>query len=309
MLRNEMSICFLPRRYLGSGCALVDLHYSYRIGYSTMSRVVRKVCAAIWTILRDECFPPFTEARWNDIATGFFQQADFPNCLGAFDGKHIRVIKPVHSGSLFYNYKNYFSIILMAVADASYNFLFVDIGSYGRDSDSSTFKNCIFNRKLESNELNVPAAQPLSGTIRPAMPYVFLGDEAFSLSQHVLRPYSGKFLTYKKRIFNYRLSRGRRYVECSFGILSNKWRILHRPLNVKYDLALSSIKTCCILHNYVLVRDGYKVEDTEVVGGFGEHVDRPNVIQGGRNLNELRNIWADYFVSDIGKRPWQDSYV
>lgn len=69
--------------------------------------------------------------------------------------------------------------------------------------------------------------------------YVFVGDEAFGLSQHVLRsPYGGRNLTKNKHIFNYRLYRARRYVECAFGILSNKWRLFHQPINVTSKLAV-----------------------------------------------------------------------
>lgn len=91
----------------------------------------------------------------------------------------------------------------MAVADAKYRFLYVDVGSYGKDSDSFIFQNSSLNRKLQNNELNIPNGNPLFGTHHPVMPYVFVGDEAFSLSQHVLRPYSGKYLAHKKRIFNF----------------------------------------------------------------------------------------------------------
>ncbi|KAJ8915528.1 hypothetical protein NQ315_012410 [Exocentrus adspersus] len=48
-----------------------------------------------------------------------------------------------------------------------------------------------------------------------------------------------------------------RYIECTFGILANKWRIFHRPLNVDLDLAQDIIKACCVLHNFVRARDGH----------------------------------------------------
>ena len=82
------------------------------------------------------------------------------------------------------------------------------------------------------------------------MPFVLVDDEAFALSEHVLRPYPNKKLTFLKRIYNYRLSRGQRIVECTFGILANKWRILHRPINVKPDFCDITMKAYCVLHNY-----------------------------------------------------------
>lgn len=66
-----------------------------------------------------------TEDKWKDIINGFKKTARFSNCLGAVDGKHIKIIQPAQSESSYYNYKKYFSIILLAVCDS--NYMFVDI--------------------------------------------------------------------------------------------------------------------------------------------------------------------------------------
>ena len=188
------------------------------------------------------------------------ENANFPNCLGAIDGKHIRIIKPTASGSLYYNSKNFYSMVLLAVCGAQYNFTYVDIGSFGKESDTSIFKNSTLYKSLIDEKLKIPCAKALPGQITK-MPHVFVGDEVFGLSANILRPYAGHNLNDKQKIFNYRLTRARRYIECTFGILSNKWRIFHCPLNVSQDLAIDIVKSCCILHNFARQRDGFNYEE------------------------------------------------
>lgn len=111
MLNNLCEYIFLfCCRYLGSGCDQIDLHLTYRLGHTTIGKILRKVCMAIWECLLPESFPEFTEERWKTVADGFQQYCQFPNCLGAIDGKHVRLRKPKMSGSLFYNYKHFFPL-------------------------------------------------------------------------------------------------------------------------------------------------------------------------------------------------------
>uniref|UniRef100_A0A8C5R7Y7 DDE Tnp4 domain-containing protein n=1 Tax=Leptobrachium leishanense TaxID=445787 RepID=A0A8C5R7Y7_9ANUR len=267
---EEMLVITL--RYLACGCSLQDLHFNFRIGRTTAGKVVRKVCQTIWDTLKEKCIPTPNESTWADIVEGFQDRANFPNCLGAVDGKHIHVVKPELSGSQYMNYKHFFSIGLLAVADANYRFTYVEIGSYGKDSDSTVFQNSTLWQQIRSNSLNIPKPKMLPGT-DIAVPFAFVGDEAFALSTKLLRPYGGRQLSEKKRIFNYRLSRARRYVECSFGILSNKWRILHRPLDVNVDFAVDIVKCCCVLHNFIRDHDGYNFRDSLSILGLKDHDD------------------------------------
>lgn len=155
---------------------------------------------------------------------------NFPNCLGAIDGKHVVIEEaPANSGSLYFNYEKTFSIVLLALVDANYRFIAVDIGSYGKNSDGGIFANSNLGKSLDSEKLNVPEDCVLPGTNNVA-PYVILGDEAFPLKRYLMRPYPGtqSIEDIEKRIFNYRLCRARRLVECAFGILSQTFRIYCR---------------------------------------------------------------------------------
>jgi len=68
---------------------------------------LKEVCLSIWSIMRPECIPKPTKEQWKLKAFDFEKTANFPHFLGAVDGKHIRVIKAEHTGSMFYNYKDF----------------------------------------------------------------------------------------------------------------------------------------------------------------------------------------------------------
>ena len=78
------------------------------------------------------------------------------------DGKHILIRPPPNTGSYYYNYKHTFSIVLLAVVDANYKFLYVDVGCNGRVSDG-VFKNSNLSAALEHNTCAIPSHEPLPG--------------------------------------------------------------------------------------------------------------------------------------------------
>lgn len=117
----------------------------------------------------------------------------------------------------------------MAIVDANYKFLMVDVGANGRVSDGGVLKNTLFWHKLSESQLNLPDPRELPDTPNKKFPYIFIGDEAFQLLPEFMKPYNRATLTNEKRIFNYRLSRSRRVVENAFGILTKRFKI---PLNL-----------------------------------------------------------------------------
>ena len=90
---------------------------------------------------------PQSESDWKTIANGFNNTCNFPNCVGAIDGKHIAIKKPPKSGSLFYNHKQFFSIVLMATVNANYEI--IAAGTNERIADGGVIENTDFGKSIQ----------------------------------------------------------------------------------------------------------------------------------------------------------------
>ena len=177
---------------------------NYRMGHSTVCEFLKPVCDAIWKALRPTSFPELTKEYWLYQAEGFADRWNFPHCLGAVDGKHVKVQAPFTSGSLYYNYKGWFSIILLGIVGFDYRFVYINVGSYGCQGDSQIFVDSRFGQLIESEELNIPPASLLpNDTNGKAFPYFFLADGAFALAINVMKGYAVGGLAEAERIFNY----------------------------------------------------------------------------------------------------------
>lgn len=142
----------------------------------------------------------------------------------------------------------------MAVVDVNGLFTIVDIGAEGRRSDGGIFMDSDVGRAFSNKELNLPPPRCLEEN-GPPLPYVLVGDEAFALTDYMMRPYPRKTdLDLAKKVFNYRLSRARRTVECSFGILSSQWRVYRKTILATIENATRIVQATVCLHNFLLRR-------------------------------------------------------
>ena len=118
--------------------------------------------------------------------------------IGCIDGKHIRVECPKLSGTLYYNYKGFFSIVLMAICDANYCFTMFDLGQYGSNNDSGVLANSEMGQMFDNDLLNVPEDSKLTDNHEETLPYFLLGDEIFPLKKWLMRLFPGKTLQKRK---------------------------------------------------------------------------------------------------------------
>ena len=126
-------------RYLATGDKYSTLQYQYRVARNTISILIPEVCRVnALEYKADLVACPTTPEKWGPIAEEFLYRWNIPHACGALDGKHVAIRCPPNSGSLYYNYKGFFSVVLMAHVDAQYRFIWVDVGGVGSMSDCQT---------------------------------------------------------------------------------------------------------------------------------------------------------------------------
>lgn len=212
----------------------------------------------------------------------------------------------------------------MAIVNANYQFLMVDVGANGRISDGGVLYYTKFWEKLQNNTLNIPPPTCLPNTVEQ-FPYVFLGDEAFSLQPNFMKPYSQQDLTNERRIFNYRLSRARRTVENAFGILATRFGVFQKPINLGPEKATLVTLACCYLHNFlietsqnlycsktVLVEENTetgKIQNgSELTGNLFTPLKKTPARMISLEAKTVRDKYCSYFCNE-GQVPWQFNMV
>lgn len=203
-------------------------------------------------------------------------------------------------------------------------FTLVDIGAYGRRSDGGIFRDSLMGQKFKEGKMNLPKTKPLTVDFGEPLPYVLVGDEAFQLTNYLLRPYPGKGgLNQDRRIFNYRLSRARRTIENSFGILVNRWRILRKPIAATVDNTITMVQAIICLHNWLgrcESRNEYiprNMVDQYGPNGFIpglwrqeldnsalQDISAHDVNNSSRSAIAIREEFCDFFAGE-GAVPWQ----
>ncbi|XP_067636573.1 putative nuclease HARBI1 [Eurosta solidaginis] len=302
-------------RYLATGCTFNALALYFQRGERTIGVIVEETTKAIWNSLKDCYMTLPNEERWKSIAGRFSDLWQLPNCLGAIDGKHVRIQKYPNSGSANFNYKNYHSVILLACCDADGIFTSIEFGFAGRNSDGGVFRISTFGRWLESyNNLPSPKELPHDDSGNK-FPYYFVADNAFPLRKNVMRPYPERNIVNKMRIFNYRLSRSRKNIECSFGMMVKKFGVFSTPIRCqKYETIISIIQSACILHNFIRKKDGISytiflpdIENQQPVQWNPSTLpefDNVNIMENSAPQN-LRHYLSNYFLLPNVSLPWQ----
>lgn len=163
-------------------------------------------------------------------------------------------------------------------------------------------------------EINLPASVPIS-VEGPNVPYFLVGDEAFPLTNYMLRPYPGKTLTPERKIYNYRLSRARRVIENTFGILAIQWRIFRRPINASMKTTEKIVQAAVCLHNFLKRKEyenelnicddiDYELNEDSPKSWSFQEITKIGTNNSCRSAISVRDELCAYFNGE-GAVPWQ----
>ncbi|CAF4749204.1 unnamed protein product [Rotaria socialis] len=185
-----------------------------------------------------------------DTSSKFLRKFGYPMCIGAVDGTHISIKPPLGLEADYFNYKKYHSVIMLAVVNADLGFTYINVGAPGRCNDASVYSrsnlsDVIKNSIYEDHYMTVNNTKIQSHLI---------ADSAFALDQTLLEPFPDRIdMPRQHRMFNYRLSRCRSTVERAFGMMKNRFRILHKKMEFNLDNTINIIKTAVIMHNICIL--------------------------------------------------------
>lgn len=191
-----------------------------------------------------------------------------------------------------------------------------DVGAPGRHSDGGVFAHSAMGKRFINETMCIPPPEKINPN-KSELPFVLVGDEAFALSSYLMKPYARRnTLNLKERVFNYRLSRARRVVECTFGIMSAVWRIFKSPLRTKLPTSIKIIQAIICLHNFILKVDPQRQRIIDLHKSKEAYencfVDLPSDIGGLINLGgpnlDRENFACDFMTDGAVNFQWDKAF-
>ncbi|XP_041355337.1 putative nuclease HARBI1 [Gigantopelta aegis] len=148
-------------RHLATGDSYATLQYEFRVARNTICLLVKEVCDALVMELKNEVIVcPVDRGTWQEVAEEFPMRWNVPHACGALDGKRVAIRKPPKTGTMYHNYKGFFSVVLMAVVDADYKFMWIDVGGFGSQSDAQIYNQSELKECLEDGSIGLPPPSP-----------------------------------------------------------------------------------------------------------------------------------------------------
>ena len=209
----RLAICLYR---LGRGSYYFTIAEMSGLGLSTVCTITKEVSQAIIDFLWNESvtkYMPQSEQQFRNKIVDMEEMWQFPCCWAAIDGCHIPIKCPPGGQEAckeYHNFKNFYSVVLMAMVDSHYCFIWGSCGYPGNSHDSIIFQSTDLWSKIQKGNYLPQIAKKVGSQ---DVPPLVVGDSAFPFTSWLMKPFTNAILTEKQRYFNYRLSRARMVTE------------------------------------------------------------------------------------------------
>ena len=236
---------------------------TFGIAMSTLSIVLKAVCRAINKRVGPAYLRlPKNEQEMLDSIQKFHLTFGLPQVFGCIDCTHIPIKQPHENCHDYFCYKMKYTLNCQAICNHNGLFINVEIKWPGSVHDARVFANSDTNQLLQQKKIPLCMKELLPG--EDEVPPLILADPAYPLLTNVMKEHA-TCTTNEEVIFNEMLRSARNQIECAFGRLKARWRILNRPMDIKLEDLPGIIYSCFVLHNYCEIRSNNNVMNQDAI--------------------------------------------
>lgn len=222
---------------------------TFGIARCTVGQVVQEICTVLTKNLGPELIKfPQTKEEVSTATAAFLQRFGFPQVIGCVDGTHIPIKQPSENANDYFSYKQIYSINCQGICNAFGQFINVEVKWPGSLHNARVFANSEIQKLFSDGKLKLFYKELIPG--EECVPQMLLGDPAYPLLPYVMKEYD-HCSSNEEIIFNQMLRGARNQIECAFGRLKARWRILLRPMDIPVRNLPNVIFACFVLHNFV----------------------------------------------------------
>ena len=272
---------------LGHGNSYNSIGPVFNVGKSTTIEAVQDVVNGLYELRNEWIKFPQTPVETAAVIETFEEYSELPNVAGAIDGSHVRIIAPIDSAVDYFSRYQQHDFIIQAVVDGRKMFMDFSCGYPGAMHDGRVFRRSNIYRLAEARQILTEPTVHIRG--HEIGPYL-VGDSAYPCSQYLMKPYPEGTRDPDEKKFNKQLSKARVKVECAFGILKSRWRVLLKRFDSGLEFAVKCAIACAVLHN-ICIRYGDEWEDDANEQDPLPPNPAVNAMQDG---DDIREVLKDY---------------
>lgn len=287
---TQLRDCIPPEKVLALGIyrlahgnSYVSIGPVFNVGKSTVIEAVQDVVAALFELKDEYIHFPETVAETAASIETFRDLSRLPNIVGAIDGTHIPINAPRESAVDYFSRYQRHDFSIQAVADGNLLFLDFSAGYPGSMHDARILRNSTLYQRAEQGEiLTGPVVNINHHDIGPYL----LGDSAYPISPWLQKPFPEATRDRNEIQFNRELSSARVKIECAFGCLKSRWRILQKRLDSDIKFSVPIAIACAVLHNFC-IKMGDNWDDEGNLDHDGGDNDSEDVVRDGEDIRDI----------------------